>query len=80
MKTSVTARANPIVHDQTVGLLLFTFRNAEDVDIQDYLDASRQPAVIWFNRTLNAAILAAVGERGPISSDYIRIHPPRPFN
>jgi hypothetical protein len=80
VKTSVSARANPIVQDQTLALLLFTFRNAEDVDIQDYLEASQQPAVIWFNRTLNAAILAAVGERGPISSDYIRVHPPKPFN
>ena len=80
VQTSVGARARPIVQDQTLALLLFTFRNAEDVDIQDYLEACQQPAVIWFNRTLNAAILAAVGERGPISSDYIRIHPPRPFN
>jgi hypothetical protein len=78
--TAFTARIQPALQERTLANLCFTLRGADDAGVQDYIDAALQPDVAWFNRNLHAAILSLVGDRASAAADYIKSHPPKPFN
>lgn len=65
-------KVRPLLTEQTLHRNLFVFRNADDVELEDYAEALRQPAVDWFNRNLREAILAVVAERVQQATDAVK--------
>lgn len=57
------AKIQPVVANAVLTNNLYVYRNTEGGDLEDYIAAAQQPAVEWFNHTLQSAILAVSAER-----------------
>jgi len=75
-----TAKIRPILAGNVLIHNLFIYRNADDADLEDYIESARQPAVAWFSRTLHDAILAVAADRASRAGEYIKSKLTRPFN
>ena len=75
-----TAKIRPLLANNVLVHSLYTYRSADDTDLEDYVEAAQQPAVAWFNRTLNDAILAVAADRASRAGNYIKSKLARPFN
>ena len=78
--TAFTARIRPVLANNVLLANLYTYRNTEDADLQDYVDAVRQTDVEWFNRNLQGAILAVAADRSARAGEYIKTKIAQPFN
>jgi hypothetical protein len=77
-----TDKIKPILADNVLHAYLFTYRNTDDTDLEDYVAAARQKDVEWFNRNLQDAILAVAADRSARAGEYIKtkMAQPQPFN
>ena len=66
------SKIRPILAGDVQRKYLFTYRNADDLDMDDYLAAVQQKDVTWFDRTLQAAILAATTDRATRAGDAVK--------
>ncbi len=67
-----TAKIRPILSNNVLIHNLFVYREAEDADLEGYIESAQQPAVEWFNRTLQDAILAVAADRASRAGEYIK--------
>jgi hypothetical protein len=75
-----TAKIRPILAGNVLIHNLFVYRNADDTDLEDYIEGLQQSSVVWFNRTLHDAILAVAADRASRAGEYIKSKLTRPFN
>jgi len=73
-------KIRPIIADKVLASYLFTFRNSDDADLDNYLEASQQKDIAWFNRNLQTAIVAVANDRSASAGEYIKTKVPRAFN
>jgi hypothetical protein len=78
--TAFSAKMQPILADNVLHRYLFTYRNTDDADLEDYVGATQQKDVVWFNRSLQAAILAVAAERAAKAGEYIKSKMTPPAN
>jgi hypothetical protein len=67
-----TAKIRPVLAGNILIHNLYVYRNAEDADLEDYIAAAQQPAVEWFNRNLQSAILAVAADRAMRAGEDIK--------
>jgi hypothetical protein len=65
-------KIEPVLANGVLHTNLFTYRNADDVDLQDYVAAAEQKDVAWFNWTLQAAIVAVASDRSTRAGEAIK--------
>lgn len=65
-------RLRPILAGTVLVQNLYMYRNASDTDLEDYIGAAQQKDVAWFNRTLQAAVLAVAADRAARAGEYIK--------
>ena len=67
-----TSRIQPVLASNVLIHNLYVYRNADDAGLEDYVAASQQPSVKWFNRNLQSAILAVAADRAARAGEYIK--------
>jgi hypothetical protein len=67
-----TDKIRPIFANNVLFANLYMYRNIEDADLEDFVGAAQQKDVLWFNRNLQAAILAVAAERSAQAGEAIR--------
>ena len=67
-----TVKVQPVLANNVLMHNLYVYRNADDVDLEDYVAAAQQPSVEWFNGNLQSAILAVAAERAARAGEYIK--------
>jgi len=76
-----TAKIQPVLAANVLNHNLFLYRNSDESTLEDYVAAAQQKDVLWFNRTLQAAILAVAAERSARAGEYIKTKVSQPaFN
>jgi hypothetical protein len=70
----------PIFANSTLIRNLYAYRNASDSDVEDYVATTQQKDVAWFNRTLQAAVLAISAERAARAGELIKTKVSPPLN
>ena len=65
-------KIQPVLASQVLHANLFIYRNVEDADLEDYVSAMEQKDVDWFNRNLQAAILAVSADRATRAGEYLK--------
>ena len=70
--TEFAAKIRPILADNVLHTYLYAYRNTDDADLEDYVAAAQQKDVDWFNRNLEAAMLAVVTDRAMKAGDSIK--------
>ena len=75
-----TAKIRPVLAGNVLVHSLFTYRNAEDAELEDYLEACQQPPIVWFNRMLHDAIVAVAAERAAQAGEDLKGKQEHPFN
>jgi len=73
-------KIRPIIADKVLASYLFTFRNIDDADLDNYLEASQQKDIAWFNRNLQMAIVAVANDRSASTIEYLKTKAPRALN
>jgi hypothetical protein len=73
-------KLRPILAGTVLIQNLYMYRNASDVDIDDYIGAAQQKDVAWFNRTLQAAVLAVAADRAARAGESIKARVASPVN
>jgi hypothetical protein len=73
-------KIRPILSNNILNRNLFTFRSASDADLEDYVAASQQKDIVWFNRTLQAAVLAVAADRAAKAGEAIKTKASAPLN
>jgi hypothetical protein len=69
---SFTTKTQPILANNVLAGNLYTYRNVEDADLEDYIAAAQEKDVQWFNHNLQDAILAVVTERSVRAGESIK--------
>ena len=69
---ALTAKVQPVLANGVLLSNLFTFRNTEEADIEDYIAALQQKDVVWFNNNLQAAMVAVAAERATRAGEDIK--------
>jgi hypothetical protein len=67
-----TAKTRPMLANQVLHTNLYIYRNNDDADLEDYVAAAEQKDVAWFNRTLQAAIIAVAADRSTRAGEDIK--------
>ena len=75
-----TGKIRPILAGNVLQSYLYTYRNTEDADLEDYIGAAQQKDVQWFNRNLQEAILAVAKDRAAKAGEAIKAKVSLPAN
>jgi hypothetical protein len=75
-----TSKIRPVLANNVLHHNLYVYRNADDQDVKDYIASAEQPAISWFNRNLQSAILAVAADRAARAGEYIKTRVSHPFN
>ncbi len=67
-----TARIRPVLANNVLVHNLYVYRDADDADLEDYVAAAQQPAVAWFNRVLQDAIVVVAADRAARAGEYLK--------
>jgi hypothetical protein len=70
--TAFKDKVRPILANNVLHANLYTYRNTDDADLEDYVGAAQQKDVDWFNRNLQAAIVAVAADRSARAGEYIK--------
>jgi hypothetical protein len=71
-------KIRPILATNTLHHNLYVYRNADNSDLDDYVANAQQPAVAWFQRTLQSAILAVAADRATRAGEDIKAKTAQP--
>ena len=77
--TAFSTKIRPILAGNVLHANLFTYRNSDDADLEDYVGAAQQKDVEWFNRNLGEAILAVAIDRTKRAAEAIKKNIAKPL-
>lgn len=69
---SFSTKIQPVLAGDVLHTYLYIYRNSEDADLEDYIAATQQKDVVWFNQNLQTAILAVAAERATKAGESIK--------
>jgi hypothetical protein len=78
--TAFKNKIRPVLAGNVLMRNLFTYRNASDADIEDYVTAGEQKDVAWFNRMLHSAVLVVAADRAGRAGELIKKKVAQPAN
>ena len=75
-----TGKLRPILSNVVMHNYLFAYRNTDDGELDDIVQAEQQRDVIWFNRTLESAMVSVASEQSAKAGETIKAKLAQPFN